>query len=102
MSAKSSLITARLLALVLAATAVVSPGLAVGSSPPPVVVLHGSEDVIPVSAAAEWTTAFPNSRLLLLEGVGHFPYVEAPEAFFPAIDSFLGGKWPEGAQSPGS
>ena len=68
----------------------------------PVLVLHGSEDVIPVSAAAEWTTAFPNSRLLLLEGVGHFPYVEAPEAFFPAIDAFLGGRWPEGAQSPGS
>lgn len=68
----------------------------------PVLVLHGSEDVIPASAAAEWTTAFPNARLLLMEGVGHFPWVEAPEAFFPAIDAFLGGKWPEKAQSPGS
>lgn len=67
----------------------------------PVLVLHGSEDVIPVSAAAEWATAFPNARLLLLEGVGHFPYVEAPEAFFSAVDAFLGGKWPEGVRGPG-
>lgn len=67
----------------------------------PVLVLHGSEDVIPVSAATEWAVAFPNARLLLLEGVGHFPYVEAPEAFFPAVDAFLAGSWPEEAQRPG-
>jgi len=36
--------------------------------------------------------AFPNARLLLLEGVGHFPYVETPEAFFPAVDAFLAGE----------
>jgi proline iminopeptidase len=67
----------------------------------PVLVLHGNQDPIPVSAAKEWAAAFPNARLLLLEGVGHFPYVEAPEAFFPAVDAFLAGEWPEGAQSPG-
>lgn len=67
----------------------------------PVLVLHGSQDPIPVSAAREWAAAFPNGRLLLLEGVGHFPYVEAPEAFFPAVDAFLSGGWPEEAQSPG-
>lgn len=67
----------------------------------PVLVLHGSRDPIPVSAAKEWAAAFPNARLLLLEGVGHFPYVEAPESFFPAVDAFLAGDWPKGAQSPG-
>ena len=67
----------------------------------PVLVLHGSQDPIPTSAAKEWAAAFPNARLLLVEGVGHFPYVEAPEAFFPAVDAFLAGEWPEGAQSPG-
>jgi proline iminopeptidase len=67
----------------------------------PVLVLHGSEDPIPVSAAKEWAAAFPNARLLLLEGVGHFPYIEAPEAFFPAVDAFLAGEWPKGVQSPG-
>jgi proline iminopeptidase len=67
----------------------------------PVLVLHGSRDPIPVSAAKEWAAAFPNARLLLLEDVGHFPYVEAPESFFPAVDAFLAGDWPKGAQSPG-
>jgi len=66
-----------------------------------VLVLHGSQDPIPVSAAKEWAAAFPNARLLLLEGVGHFPYVEAPGAFFPAVDVFLAGEWPKEAQSPG-
>ena len=66
----------------------------------PVLVLHGAREVIPVSAAAEWSAAFPDARLLLLEGAGHFPYVEAPEAFFPAVDTFLQGRWPAEAQSP--
>jgi proline iminopeptidase len=68
----------------------------------PVLVLHGTRDPIPVSTAREWATAFPNGRLLLLEGVGHFPYVEAPEEFFSAVDAFLSGEWPKEAQSPGS
>ena len=67
----------------------------------PVLVLHGSQDPIPASAAKEWVAAFANARLLLLEGVGHFPYVEAPEAFFPAVDAFLAGEWPEQAQRLG-
>ena len=41
--------------------------------------------------------AMPNARLLELKGVGHFPYVEDPEAFFAAVDRFLRGDWPEGA-----
>ena len=67
----------------------------------PVLVLHGTRDPIPASAAREWATAFPNGRLLLLEGVGHFPYVEAPGEFFPAVDAFLAGEWPGEAQTPG-
>ena len=70
-----------------------------------VLVLHGSREVIPLGAAAEWNAAFPDARLLLLEGAGHFPYVEAPAAFFPPIEEFLRGRWPKEAQgsppSPG-
>lgn len=66
----------------------------------PVLVVHGNRDPIPASTAEEWASAFPNGRLLLLEGVGHFPYVEASEDFFPAVDTFLSGGWPEEAQRP--
>jgi hypothetical protein len=31
------------------------------------------------------------------KGCWHFPYVEAPEAFFPAVAQFLAGTWPEAA-----
>jgi proline iminopeptidase len=65
----------------------------------PVLVVYGSEEVIPVSSAAEWAAAFPDSRLLELQGAGHFPYVEAAQEFFPAIEDFLQGRWPEAAQS---
>ncbi len=65
----------------------------------PVLVVHGSEDVIPVEYAREWAAAAPDARLLLLDGIGHFSYVEAPEHFFAAVEDFLDGRWPEGAQA---
>ena len=46
--------------------------------------------------ARKWATAMPNARLLELKGIGHFPYVEAPDAFLAAINRFLQGDWPEG------
>jgi pimeloyl-ACP methyl ester carboxylesterase len=57
--------------------------------------------VIPVSSAAEWRAALPDARLLVLDGVGHFPYLEAPAAFFPAMDVFLRGEWPDAARATG-
>jgi proline iminopeptidase len=62
----------------------------------PTLVVHGTADPLPVDIAREWTEVLPNSRLLLLEGVGHFPYLEAPERFFDAIEGFLHGEWPDG------
>lgn len=72
---------------------------ALGGVEAPVLVIHGSEDVIPVEYAREWAAAVPDGRLLLLDGIGHFSYVEAPERFFAAVDAFLGGRWPEEAQA---
>lgn len=54
--------------------------------------------MISVDSAREWAAALPDARLLLLQGVGHFPYLEAPEAFFAAVDAFVGGAWPRDAQ----
>lgn len=66
----------------------------------PALVIHGTADPIPVASAAEWATALPNARLLLMEGVGHFPYLEAPEAFFAAVERFVHGEWPRQARAP--
>lgn len=64
----------------------------------PTLVVHGSDDVIPVAYGREWAAAMPDGKLLLLPGVGHFPYLEAPDVFFPAVDMFLRGSWPPDAQ----
>ena len=55
----------------------------------PVLVVEGSEDILPREAAAEWTAALPDARSLILEGVGHFPSLEDPGRFFPAVGKFL-------------
>jgi proline iminopeptidase len=64
----------------------------------PALVIHGSADVLPVEGGREWAATLPNARLVVLEGVGHFPYLEAPDAFFTAVDVFLRGSWPPSAQ----
>jgi proline iminopeptidase len=52
-------------------------------------ILHGSVDVIAVEEGREWASALPNGRLSVLEGVGHFPYLEVPERFFAEVNDFL-------------
>ena len=57
-------------------------------------IIHGALDPIPLATAEEWAATLPNARLLTLPNVGHFPYLEAPDQFFSAVDSFLAGTWP--------
>jgi proline iminopeptidase len=64
----------------------------------PALVVHGASDPIAVEYAAEWATALPGARLLVLDGAGHFPYLEAPDAFFGALAHFMGGEWPAEAR----
>jgi proline iminopeptidase len=68
----------------------------------PTLVIHGTRDPLPLEGARGWAATLPNSRLLLLEGIGHFPYLEVPELFFDAVDAFLRGRWPEGAKAVGA
>ena len=63
----------------------------------PSLVIHGSEDPIPLESAREWAMVLPNARLLIIPNSGHFPFFEQPEAFFSAADRFLRGEWPAGA-----
>jgi proline iminopeptidase len=60
-------------------------------------VVHGAEDLIPVEASREWAQYIPDARLLLIPDVGHMPHLEAPEIFFPAVEDFLSGEWPNDA-----
>jgi len=45
----------------------------------------------------ECTATLPNARLLVILDCGHFAHLEKPDVFFPAVDLFLRGKWPEEA-----
>lgn len=57
----------------------------------PALIIHGEEDIVPVWTAEEIAEAIPDSRLVVLEKCGHFPYVEQAEAFQKAIRLFLPG-----------
>jgi proline iminopeptidase len=63
----------------------------------PTLIIQGEFDPLPIESARTWAAAMPNARLLEMKGIGHFPYVEAPELFFAAVDRFLMGQWPDGA-----
>lgn len=64
----------------------------------PTLVVHGMDDLIPAASSREWVTTFPDARLLTVAGAGHYPWIENPEAFFPAAGQFLAGEWPKGAE----
>jgi proline iminopeptidase len=53
----------------------------------PVLVLHGAQD--PLESAAEVHAAFPRSRLVMIEGAGHFPWLEQPEVVYDELSKFL-------------
>ena len=55
----------------------------------PVLVFLGLEDG-PLAMGRDWADAFPNARLVALEGVGHYPHLEAKDVFDPELSAFLG------------
>lgn len=59
-------------------------------------VIHGAQDAFPVAGSREWVPPGSNARLLVIDRAGHFPFVERPDVFFPAVEAFLGGEWPVG------
>lgn len=64
----------------------------------PVLVIQGTDDLVPVAASREWAESCPDSRFLPIPGTGHHPYLERPQEFFPAANAFLGGEWPQRAE----
>jgi proline iminopeptidase len=65
----------------------------------PRLVIHGAADAFPVEGSREWVQGFPSARLIVLEDAGHYPFIERPDAFFPAVDAFLDGEWPPEAEA---
>jgi pimeloyl-ACP methyl ester carboxylesterase len=57
----------------------------------PTLIVWGDHDkIIPLDHAYKAHDAIPNSRLEVMEGVGHFPHVEDPVRFVDILRDFLG------------
>ncbi|HUO47618.1 MAG TPA: alpha/beta fold hydrolase [Acidimicrobiales bacterium] len=57
----------------------------------PTLVVWGDQDrIIPVSHAYQAHEAISNSRLEVMEGVGHYPHVEDPDRFVELLVDFVG------------
>jgi proline iminopeptidase len=56
----------------------------------PVLVLHGRKDrSAPYGGGRDWAISLPNARLVTIDNAAHVPWIEAPDAVFEAIDTFL-------------
>ena len=56
----------------------------------PTLIVWGDNDpIIPCTHGVEAHEAMPGSRLVIFEGVGHFPHVEVPEQFVTAVLEFM-------------
>ena len=61
----------------------------------PTLIVWGAQDpFIPVSHARTAHEAIPGSRLVIFEGVGHYPHCEAPERFVETIVDFIASSEP--------
>ena len=63
----------------------------------PALIVEGAQSIPTLDSVHTWAEAMPNARLLLIPSSGHFPQVEQPRLFFPAVENFLNGGWPKGA-----
>jgi pimeloyl-ACP methyl ester carboxylesterase len=67
----------------------------------PTLIVWGDRDgVIPVEHAYEAHEQIAGSRLEILEGIGHFPHVEAPERFTAVLLDFLASTEPGAGPEP--
>jgi pimeloyl-ACP methyl ester carboxylesterase len=56
----------------------------------PALLVSGARDRVTRPAGADQLAgALPHARLLRLDGVGHFPHLEAPDRVLPAIAEHL-------------
>jgi proline iminopeptidase len=69
------------------------------ATPVPVLTIHGTLDRnASYAGGREWAATFPQARLLTIEGAAHRSWIDDPDAVLGAVDAFLDGEWPEGAE----
>jgi len=56
----------------------------------PTLILQGRQDPIDLETARVTQVAIPNSKLVILEKCGHFPWIEQKEEFFKEVGKCLG------------
>jgi pimeloyl-ACP methyl ester carboxylesterase len=55
----------------------------------PTLVVHGAEDrIVPVECSEAFASAIPDAKLRILDGCGHWPHFERPDALAEAILNF--------------
>jgi pimeloyl-ACP methyl ester carboxylesterase len=65
-------------------------GLPIEQIAVPVLVVHGDADrVVPISNGRAIARRIPGAQLVVLDGVGHYPYLEDPDRFTHAARNFL-------------
>jgi len=52
-------------------------------------VVHGAQDLLPARVARENAALIAGARLVMIDGAGHMPFWEQPEAFFAIVRDFL-------------
>jgi pimeloyl-ACP methyl ester carboxylesterase len=55
----------------------------------PTLVLVGADDLLLREPSDRLAAAIPGARLVVVPGAGHSPQLEAPDAWFAAVDGFL-------------
>lgn len=65
----------------------------------PVLIIHGTKDRnAPYGGGRDWANRLPDARLLTVDNAAHAPWIEAPGEVFNALETFLNGAWPGGAE----
>ncbi len=57
----------------------------------PVLVIHGDSELIPLECARNVAEAVPGAKLVVLNGCGHFAYLERPAEVLEAVAALLAG-----------
>lgn len=55
----------------------------------PTLVIHASSDAIPYASTRAYADTIPGAEFLVIDRAGHSPWLERPEVFFPAVNTFL-------------
>ena len=64
----------------------------------PVLVIHGRKDRSSAyGGGRDWALRLPDARLVTVDNAAHAPWIEDPDKVFGALETFLGGAWPETA-----